>query len=151
MSFAAGVAVLASPRFARAEARATQSCSTCSPRTPKGTSNVTKPPEVHADLPPPLVLSVNGVSPRIADGVFLAPGCVVVGDVDIGLNSSVWFGAVLRGDVAPIRIGTRTNVQDGAVLHVDTGSPCIVGDDVTIGHRAIIHAANVGNRVTIGM
>lgn len=112
---------------------------------------MTKPPEVHADLPPPLVLSVNGVSPRIADGVFLAPGCVVVGDVDIGLNSSVWFGAVLRGDVAPIRIGTRTNVQDGAVLHVDTGSPCVVGDDVTIGHRAIIHAANVGNRVTIGM
>ena len=114
-------------------------------------TNVTKPPEVQTQLPPPLVLSVNDVSPRIDESVFLAPGCVVVGDVEIGPDSSVWFGAVLRGDVAPIKIGARTNVQDGAVLHVDTGSPCVVGDDVTIGHRAIIHAANVGNRVTIGM
>ncbi len=100
---------------------------------------------------PPLVLSVNGMSPRIHERVFLAPGCVVVGDVEIGEDSSVWFGAVIRGDVAPIKIGARTNIQDGSVIHVDTGTPCVLGDDITVGHRAIVHASNVGNRVTIGM
>jgi carbonic anhydrase/acetyltransferase-like protein (isoleucine patch superfamily) len=102
-------------------------------------------------LPSPLVLSVNGIAPKIAPSVFLAPGCVVAGDVEIGPESSVWFGVTMRGDVAGIRIGARTNVQDGAVLHVDTGTPCVIGDDVTIGHRAIVHAASVGNEVTIGM
>jgi carbonic anhydrase/acetyltransferase-like protein (isoleucine patch superfamily) len=103
------------------------------------------------ELPQPLVISVNGVSPRIAESAFLAPGCVVAGDVEIGPESSVWFGVAMRGDVAPIRIGARSNVQDGAVLHVDTGTPCVIGNDVTIGHRAIVHGSHVGNRVTIGM
>jgi carbonic anhydrase/acetyltransferase-like protein (isoleucine patch superfamily) len=103
------------------------------------------------DLPIPLVISVNGVAPRIAESAFLAPGCVVAGDVEIGPDSSVWFGVAMRGDVAPIRIGARSNIQDGAVLHVDTGTPCVIGDDVTIGHRAIVHGSNVGNRATIGM
>jgi carbonic anhydrase/acetyltransferase-like protein (isoleucine patch superfamily) len=98
-----------------------------------------------------LVLPFNDVRPRIAAGVFIAPGAVIVGDVEIGAGSSIWFNAVIRGDVAPIRIGTGSNVQDGAVLHVDTGSPCIIGDDVTIGHTAIVHATTVGNGVTIGM
>jgi carbonic anhydrase/acetyltransferase-like protein (isoleucine patch superfamily) len=98
-----------------------------------------------------LVLPFNDVLPRIAPGVFIAPGAVVVGDVEIGAGSSVWFNAVIRGDVAPIRIGAGSNVQDGAVLHVDTGRPCIIGDDVTIGHTAIVHATTVGNGVTIGM
>ena len=97
------------------------------------------------------ILPFEGVSPRIAAGVYLAPGSVVIGDVEIGEGCSVWFNAVIRGDVAPIRIGTGSNVQDGAVLHVDTGSPCIIGDDVTIGHTAIVHATTVGNGVTIGM
>jgi carbonic anhydrase/acetyltransferase-like protein (isoleucine patch superfamily) len=91
------------------------------------------------------------MTPKIAESAFLAPGCVIAGDVEIGPDSSVWFGAVMRGDVAPIRIGARSNVQDGAVLHVDTGTPCVIGDDVTIGHRAIVHGSQVGNRVTIGM
>jgi carbonic anhydrase/acetyltransferase-like protein (isoleucine patch superfamily) len=99
----------------------------------------------------PGIYSLNGVKPSIADDVFIAPGAVVVGDVEIGPGSSVWFNAVLRGDVAPIRIGARTNVQDGAVLHVDPGTPCVVGDDVTIGHGAIVHGTTVGNGVTIGM
>lgn len=99
----------------------------------------------------PLVLPLDGVAPRIAPDVYLAPGCVVVGDVEIGPGSSVWFNAVIRGDVAPIRIGARSNVQDNAVLHVDAGTPCVVGDDVTIGHGAIVHATTVGNGVTIGM
>ena len=93
-----------------------------------------------------LVLPFNDVLPRIAAGVFIAPGAVIVGDVEIGAGSSVWFNAVIRGDVAPIRIGAGSNVQDGAVLHVDTGTPCIIGDDVTIGHTAIVHATTVGRR-----
>lgn len=98
-----------------------------------------------------LVLPFNDVFPRIARGVYLAPGCIVIGDVEIGEGSSVWFNAVIRGDVAPIRIGERSNVQDNAVLHVDTGTPCVVGDEVTIGHSAVVHATTVGDGVTVGM
>lgn len=99
----------------------------------------------------PQILAVNGISPKIAPDAFIAPGAVVAGDVEIGPGSSVWFNAVLRGDVAPIRVGTRSNVQDGAVLHVDPGTPCIVGDDVTIGHGAIVHGTTIGDGTTIGM
>ncbi len=98
-----------------------------------------------------LVLAVNGVAPRIAPDVFLAPGAVVVGDVEIGPGSSVWFNAVIRGDVAPVRIGARTNIQDGVVIHLDSGVPCVIGDDVTVGHRAVVHGTTVGNGVIIGM
>jgi carbonic anhydrase/acetyltransferase-like protein (isoleucine patch superfamily) len=98
-----------------------------------------------------LVLPFNGVMPRIASGVYLAPGSVVIGDVEIGPDSSVWFNAVIRGDVAPIRIGERSNVQDGAVLHVDRGTPCIIGDEVTVAHAAIVHGTTVGDGVTVGM
>lgn len=99
----------------------------------------------------PVILPFGGIYPRIASGVYLAPGAVIVGDVEIGEQSSVWFNAVLRGDVAPIRIGTRSNVQDNAVFHLDRGTPCILGDEVTVGHGAIVHGTNVGNGVTIGM
>lgn len=98
-----------------------------------------------------IILPFQGIYPRLAAGVYLAPGAVVVGDVEIGEESSVWFNAVIRGDVAPIRIGKRSNVQDNAVLHLDTGTPCIVGDEVTIGHAAIVHGTTVGDGVTIGM
>ncbi len=98
-----------------------------------------------------LVLPFGGVWPRIAPDVFLAPGSVVVGDVEIGADSSVWFQAMIRGDVAPVRIGARSNVQDGAVIHVDANAPCTVGDDVTIGHGASVHGTTVGNGTTIGM
>jgi carbonic anhydrase/acetyltransferase-like protein (isoleucine patch superfamily) len=98
-----------------------------------------------------VVLPFDGVFPRIAPGVYLAPGAMVIGDVEIGEGSSVWYNAVIRGDVAPIRIGARSNVQDGAVLHVDTGTPCVIGDEVTIGHNAIVHASTVGDGVTVGM
>ncbi len=98
-----------------------------------------------------LLLPFDGVYPRVASGVYLAPGSVVIGNVEIGEESSIWFNAVIRGDVAPIRIGQRSNVQDGAVLHVDTGTPCMVGDEVTIGHSAIVHGTTVGDGVTIGM
>jgi carbonic anhydrase/acetyltransferase-like protein (isoleucine patch superfamily) len=98
-----------------------------------------------------LLIPFDGVFPRIAAGVYLAPGAVIVGDVEVGEESSVWFNAVLRGDVAPIRVGRRSNIQDGAVLHLDRGTPCIVGDEVTIGHGAIVHGTTVGDGVTIGM
>ena len=99
----------------------------------------------------PRILSFKGIWPRIASSVYLAPGSVIIGDVEIGELSSVWFNAVLRGDVAPIRVGQRSNVQDNAVLHLDSGTPCIVGDEVTIGHSAIVHGTDVGDGVTIGM
>ncbi len=99
----------------------------------------------------PLLLALDDAVPRIAPDVYLAPGSVIAGDVEIGEQSSVWFNATIRGDVAPIRIGRRTNIQDGAVLHVDRGTACLVGDDVTIGHGAIVHGTTVGDGVTIGM
>lgn len=82
---------------------------------------------------------------------YVAPGGVVVGDVTMGADSSVWYHAVARGDVAPIHIGARTNIQDGAVLHGATGFPVLLGDDVTVGHNAIVHGCTVGNNTLIGM
>jgi carbonic anhydrase/acetyltransferase-like protein (isoleucine patch superfamily) len=90
--------------------------------------------------------------PRLADGVWIAPGAVVVGDVEIGPGSSVWFGAVVRGDVNHVRVGARTNLQDHAVLHVTGGThPTSVGDDVTLGHRVTLHGCTVKDRCLIGI
>lgn len=97
------------------------------------------------------IFALNGIVPTVAEGVYIAPGAVVAGDVVIGSESSIWFNAVLRGDVAGIRIGDRTNIQDGAVLHVDPDTPCVIGNDVTIGHGAIVHGTTVEDGVTIGM
>lgn len=99
----------------------------------------------------PVILPFDGVLPRIAPDAFVAPGAVVVGDVEIGAEASVWFHVTIRGDVAPIRVGARSNVQDGTVLHVDTGGACVIEDDVTIGHGAIVHASLVEAGATIGM
>ena len=88
---------------------------------------------------------------RNSSGVYLATSAVVVGDVKIGADSSIWFNAVIRGDVAPIVIGRRVNVQDGVVIHCDTGFPNTIGDDVTIGHGAIVHGTSVGDGTLIGM
>jgi len=82
---------------------------------------------------------------------YIAPGAFVMGDVTIGEASSVWFGAVVRGDVDAIRIGSQTNIQDGCVLHADRGLPCEIGDRVTMGHGAIVHGATVEDEVMIGM
>ena len=98
------------------------------------------------------VYALKGVAPTLGRGVFVAPNASVIGDVVLGDESSVWFGTVLRGDVFPIRIGARTNVQDNAVVHVTGGQAATsVGDDVTIGHMAIVHGCTVGNRCLIGM
>jgi len=87
----------------------------------------------------------------LAPDVYLAPGVRIVGDVAIGAESSVWFNAVLRGDVAAIRVGRRTNIQDGCVLHADDGLPCTLGDGVTVGHLAVIHGATIDDNVVVGM
>jgi carbonic anhydrase/acetyltransferase-like protein (isoleucine patch superfamily) len=84
--------------------------------------------------------------------VFIAPNATVIGDVYIGAGSSVWFGTTIRGDVFPIRIGARTNIQDNSVIHVTGGTArTTVGDDVTVGHMALLHGCTVGNRVLVGM
>jgi len=89
--------------------------------------------------------------PSVHPTVFIATGAIVVGDVTIGENSSVWFNAVLRGDTDQIRIGRRTNIQDGCILHADPGFPCTIGDGVTVGHGAIVHGATVETDCLIGM
>ena len=82
---------------------------------------------------------------------YQATDAVICGDVTIGKDTSFWFQSVARGDVAPIKIGNRTNIQEHCVLHCDTGKPLEIGDDVTIGHGAIVHCTKVGNRTLIGM
>lgn len=94
---------------------------------------------------------MNPVRPTLPPTAWVADTAVVRGDVKLGEHASVWFGAVLRGDEAPVRVGDRSNVQDGAVLHVSAGFPCVVGADVTIGHRAIVHGCTVENGALIGM
>jgi gamma-carbonic anhydrase len=89
--------------------------------------------------------------PTIHSSVWVVPGATVVGDVTLEEESSVWYGAVLRGDINRISIGPRSNVQDNAVIHVDTDYPTTVGELVTIGHTAIVHACKIDNEVLIGM
>jgi carbonic anhydrase/acetyltransferase-like protein (isoleucine patch superfamily) len=99
-----------------------------------------------------LILPWGDKRPRVGRDVFLAPNATIIGDVEIGDGASIWFGAVLRGDIGPIRVGARTNVQDLACVHITGGlSSTIVGADVTIGHGAILHGCIVGDRCLIGM
>lgn len=87
----------------------------------------------------------------VAQDVWIAENAVVLGNVMIGARSSVWFQTVVRGDTERIEIGTETNIQDASVLHADPGSPCLIGNRVTVGHRAIVHGAQVADDVMIGM
>jgi carbonic anhydrase/acetyltransferase-like protein (isoleucine patch superfamily) len=99
-----------------------------------------------------MIIPYRGKHPRLAEGVVVMKTAVVAGDVEIGVGSSVWFGAVVRGDVHHIRIGELTNVQDGCLLHVTTDThPLIVGSRVTIGHGAILHGCTVEDGALIGM
>lgn len=88
---------------------------------------------------------------RLDPTVFVAPGAVVVGEVTLGAGASVWFNAVVRGDTAPVTVGAGTNLQDGAVVHVDEGQPARIGDRVTVGHRAVVHGCEVGDECLVGM
>lgn len=94
----------------------------------------------------------EGISPKLDPSVLVQPGAHIIGDVEIGADSSVWFNVVIRGDVNRIRIGARTNIQDNATVHVTSQRwPTAIGDDVTVGHGAIIHGCTVGSRCLIGI
>ncbi len=100
----------------------------------------------------PLIAPFQGHAPRIPASAFVAPTVTIVGDVVVGEESSVWYGTVIRGDVGSIRIGRRTNIQDCCILHTSRGGPPVdVGDEVTVGHRVILHGAKVEDRCLVGM
>jgi gamma-carbonic anhydrase len=99
-----------------------------------------------------MIIPYAGKNPNIAEGCFLAPDCLIIGDVTIGTESSVWFKAVLRGDINWIKIGSFTNIQDGCIIHVTGGTaPTDIGDHVTIGHGAILHGCTIESGCLIGM
>jgi len=98
------------------------------------------------------VFSLDGVTPRIAEDAFIAPTAVVIGDVEIGAETGIWFHCLLRGDTGSIRIGTRTNIQDATVVHIESGGfDTVIGDDVTVGHSAVLHACTLKNRAFVGI
>ncbi len=99
-----------------------------------------------------IIKELNGITPKIGENCFIAENAVIIGDVTIGDDCSIWYGSVLRGDVNTIKIGDRVNIQDGAVLHtLYQRSVCEIGNDVSVGHNAIIHGAKVGNNILVGM
>jgi carbonic anhydrase/acetyltransferase-like protein (isoleucine patch superfamily) len=112
----------------------------------------------------PLIIPWKGKTPKIADDAFIAPNAVIIGDVEIGSKASIWFNCVLRGDVNYIRIGARTNIQDGTVIHVDSGgqpgaaakgpdngNPTLIGDDVLVGHMTMLHGCTCENGSFVGL
>jgi carbonic anhydrase/acetyltransferase-like protein (isoleucine patch superfamily) len=99
----------------------------------------------------PLILPFDGHEPQIDPEAWLAPNASVIGQVRIAADANVWFGAVMRGDIAEIVLGARSNLQDNAVIHTEAGNPTIIGDDVSIGHGAIVHGCVVEDGCLIGM
>ncbi len=115
-------------------------------------------PDLHLGPNEPLarthgpLYALAGVSPRVDPTAFIAPTAAVIGDVEIGPDSGIWFACVVRGDTNFIRIGARTNIQDGVIVHVDAATfPTLIGDDVTVGHGAILHACTLRDRAFVGM
>jgi carbonic anhydrase/acetyltransferase-like protein (isoleucine patch superfamily) len=122
---------------------------------------------LNPDPQKPLILPYRDVMPRIHPSAFIAPGAVIIGDVEIGAESSIWFGCIIRGDVNVIRIGSRTNIQDGTVIHVASGLqparmgaeaaapsggyPTLIGDNVTVGHMTLLHACTIESGAFVGM
>ncbi|WP_309753292.1 gamma carbonic anhydrase family protein [Novosphingobium sp.] len=107
--------------------------------------------------PDTTIMAFGGKAPRIHDSAFIAPGCRIIGDVEIGPDASIWYNCVLRGDVTRIVIGARSNVQDGTVIHCDgpmpgapDGFPTLIGDDVLIGHMAMLHGTVIEDRGFVG-
>ncbi|MBS0504696.1 MAG: gamma carbonic anhydrase family protein [Proteobacteria bacterium] len=104
------------------------------------------------------LIEIHGRKPRIHSSAFIAPGCRLIGDIEIGPDVSIWYNCVLRADVNFMRIGARTNIQDGSVCHVDSawpghpdGHPLIIGDDVLIGHMAMVHGCTLADRAFVGL
>jgi carbonic anhydrase/acetyltransferase-like protein (isoleucine patch superfamily) len=98
-----------------------------------------------------MILEYNGKKPTIGKNVFIAPTATVVGDVEIKDGASIWYGTVLRGDSSYIKIGENTNIQDNATVHTHSGIPAIIGDNVTVGHNAVIHGCIIENQSLIGI
>ena len=99
----------------------------------------------------PTIASYEGKAPRIHETAFVAPGACLIGDVEIGPGASVWYNCVLRADLNRIVVGARSNVQDGTVIHVEPHLPTLIGDDVLVGHMALLHACTVEDRAFVGM
>lgn len=99
----------------------------------------------------PILLPYRGVFPRVAASAFIAPGVTLIGDVEVGEEASIWFNCALRGDVAAIRIGPRSNIQDGTIIHTSTGGPTVIGAGVTVGHMCLIHACALEDACLVGM
>lgn len=123
-------------------------------------ASMTEPPPAGEAAPAPPgetlaagahVVSFQGILPRFGERVYVAPGSAVLGDVSVGDDVSIWPGAVLRGDVAAVRVGPRSNIQEGAVLHVSPHLPCVLGSRVTVGHQASIHACTIGDDTLVGI
>ena len=103
-------------------------------------------------MPEGPIYSLDGITPKIAPNAFIAPTAAVIGDVEVGSESGIWFHCLVRGDMNFIRIGARTNIQDGAIIHVDSGAfSTTIGDDVTVGHNAVIHACTLKDRAFVGI
>lgn len=97
------------------------------------------------------IIPIHGRMPVIAASAFIAPGTTIIGDVTIGEDASIWYNCVLRGDVERITVGARSNIQDGSVVHADPGSPTLIGDDVLIGHMAMVHGCTIADRGFVGL
>lgn len=99
-----------------------------------------------------LILPYKGIVPKIDNSAFIAPSASIIGDVEIGAETQIWYGCTVRGDVNDVKIGARTNIQDGSVIHVTHGfSGTHIGDDVTVGHNAILHACTIHDKGFVGM
>ena len=99
----------------------------------------------------PIILPYRGTMPVIDPTAFIAPTAAVIGDVTVGAGSSIWFGAVVRGDFQPITIGRNTNIQENATIHVMRDVPVRIGDNVLVGHNAVVHCSRIGDNTLIGM
>ena len=97
------------------------------------------------------IYELDGKAPQLAEGTWVADSAQVIGNVKLGENASVWFGAVLRGDTEPVIIGRNSNVQDLSVLHTDVDCPLTIGDNVTIGHQVMLHGCTIGDNTLIGI
>lgn len=98
-----------------------------------------------------MLVEFEGHTPQVAADAYVAPGAHLIGSVTVGSEASVWFGATARADGNTITIGARSNLQDGAVMHADPGFPATLGDDVSVGHAAVVHGCTIGDRVLVGM
>ena len=98
-----------------------------------------------------MILKLDNIKPKIHENTFIANSADIIGNVEIFENASIWFGAVLRGDVEKIVIGKNSNIQDNSTVHTDFGIPCIIGENVTVGHNVVLHSCNISDNVIIGM